>query len=674
SEQSNTPKLVVFTEYKDTLNYLYKKITCLLGKEEAVEVIHGSLLREERIKAQERFLNHAEVKILLATDAAGEGINLQRAHLMVNYDLPWNPNRLEQRFGRIHRIGQTEVCYCWNLVSADTKEGVVYKRLLEKIETARKALGGRVFNVLGKLHFEGRPLRELLLEAIQYNDSAEVRERLFKKIDGALDQTHLQELLEERALVRDIIDTTKLHQIRQEMERAEARKLQPHYVESFFLEAFKHLGGQIHEREGRRYEITRVPNKIIDRDREIGHGAPVSKRYERVTFEKELVAVRGKPQAAFLCPGHPLMDATIDIILEQNRDLLRKGTVLVDEINAHSLPRVLFYLEHSITDGHTTSIGEPRVASKRVLYVEIDCEGKICKLNYAPYLDYRPLREDEPSIEYLLSLPEFQWIDKELESKAVAYAVNGPAKDHFDEVRKQRHELIEKTRIAVKERLLREISYWDYTAEQLKLKELTNKPVGRITSQKAREKAEELSSRYQKRMEDLEKESRLNAQAPIVLGGVVVVPAGLLAKIKSDGDAESYTSPPTDTQASAAKAREIVMEIERKLGFIPVDKEAEKLGYDIESKNPSTGKLRFIEVKGRVSGADTITVTKNEILCSLNKPDDYILAVVEFIDNTDYKVYYVKNPFRREPDFGATSVNYKFSELIERGFNPVECE
>ena len=119
--------------------------------------------REERMKAQESFKHDPEVQVLIATDAAGEGINLQRAHLMVNYDLPWNPNRIEQRFGRIHRIGQTEVCHLWNLVAEETREGDVYRTLLEKLEQARQALGGQVFDVLGKLQFEGRPLRDLLI-------------------------------------------------------------------------------------------------------------------------------------------------------------------------------------------------------------------------------------------------------------------------------------------------------------------------------------------------------------------------------------------------------------------------------------------------------------------------------------------------------------------------------
>ena len=147
------------------------------------------MAREDRHKAQEAFRHDPAVQVLLATDAAGEGINLQRAHLMVNYDLPWNPNRLEQRFGRIHRIGQTEVCHLWNLVADQTREGDVYQRLLTKLEQARQALGGQVFDVLGKLEFEGRPLRELLLEAIRYGEQPEVRAHLDTAVDQALDHS-----------------------------------------------------------------------------------------------------------------------------------------------------------------------------------------------------------------------------------------------------------------------------------------------------------------------------------------------------------------------------------------------------------------------------------------------------------------------------------------------------
>ena len=162
-------------------------------------IIHGGLGREERRKAQESFTHDKDVEILVATDAAGEGINLQRAHLMVNYDLPWNPNRLEQRFGRIHRIGQTEVCHLWNLVAKDTREGEVYNCLLDKFNEECKALGGQVFNVLGQVMFDERPLRQLLLEAVRYGDQPEVKQRLLKVVNRSLETDRLRKLLESRA-------------------------------------------------------------------------------------------------------------------------------------------------------------------------------------------------------------------------------------------------------------------------------------------------------------------------------------------------------------------------------------------------------------------------------------------------------------------------------------------
>jgi superfamily II DNA/RNA helicase len=302
---SPSQKLVVFTEHRDTLSYLEVRVATLLGRKEAVVVIHGSMGREERMKAQESFKHDPEVQVLIATDAAGEGINLQRAHLMVNYDLPWNPNRIEQRFGRIHRIGQTEVCHLWNLVAKETREGDVYRTLLEKLEQARQTLGGQVFDVLGKIQFEGRPLRDLLIQAIRYGERPDVRARLTQAIVNAVDRPHLQELLEERALAHDVMDASRVARVREDMERAEARRLQPHYIESFFVEAFKHLGGTTRQRETRRYEVTHVPAPIRNRDRMIGTGEPVLPR-----------APQGRPLAAFVCPGHPLLDATLDLTLK----------------------------------------------------------------------------------------------------------------------------------------------------------------------------------------------------------------------------------------------------------------------------------------------------------------------------------------------------------------------
>lgn len=663
---SPSQKLVIFTEQRDTLNYLEQRITTLLGRKDAVVMIHGGMGREDRMKAQEAFRHDPTVQVLVATDAAGEGINLQRAHLMVNYDLPWNPNRLEQRFGRIHRIGQTEVCHLWNLIAEGTREGEVYRTLLEKLDEARKALGGQVFDVLGKLQFEGRPLRELLIEAIRYGEEPEVRGRLTKVVENAFNRSQIQDLLEERALAHDAMDASRVHRIREDMERADARRLQPHYIESFFLEAFQRLGGTAKQRESRRYEVTHVPPPVRNRDRLIGVGEPVMPRYERIAFEKALVAPQGQPPAAYVFPGHPLLDATIDLTLERHRDLLRRGTVLVDERDPGTSPRVLFYLEHSIQDAVSTRAGDRRIVSKRMLYVELNAAGESRHLQYAPYLDLRPLESSEPDVATILARPEAAWISRELEAKAQAHAIATIVPAHIADVRGRTIERIDKTEAAVKDRLTKEINYWDHRAEELRLQERAGRAPARLNSEEARKRADALQSRLEKRIEELRLERQLSPLPPVVLGGLLVVPAGLLAAM--GGHPTMAVAP--DTQASAARARAAIMEVERSLGFDPIDRETDKLGYDIESRVPGTGKLRFIEVKGRLAGGATITVTRNEILYSLNKPDDFILGIVEFHDDERHTVHYVRRPFQREPDFGVTSVNYDFAELLAKAETP----
>ena len=662
-----TPKLVIFTEHRDTLTYLQAKIGSFLGAQSTV-VIHGGMGRDDRRDAQEAFRHDPDVKILLATDAAGEGINLQRAHLMVNYDLPWNPNRIEQRFGRIHRIGQTEVCHLWNLVAEGTREGDVYRALLEKLEEARSALGGQVFDVLGKVVFDGRPLRELLVEAIRYGEDPERRAALTRIVENAFDRVRLQDLIEDRAIVPDTMDLSRVFRIREEMERAEARRLQPHYVESFFLEAFTQLGGTYRQRETRRYEITHVPAVIRNRDRNIGSGEPVRPRYERAVFEKPLIHPQGQAAAAFLCPGHPLLDAVLDLSLERNRDLLRRGTILVDDKDDGVAPRVLFYLEHALQDGSLTRSGERRVISKRLLYVEIDSQHNTRRLNYAPYLDYRPLAATDPTPETLRDHLEFVWVTKELESVAEAHAIEHAVPEHLTEVRTRRLQLIGKTEAAVKDRLTKEIGYWDHRAEQLKWQEQAGRPNARLNSNEARKRADELQGRLQRRMEALQKERQISPLPPVVVGGLLVIPAGLLRALS--GEAALNDGNNVDKQAVAARAREIVMAAERALGFEPTDREFDKLGYDIESRVPHTGRLRFLEVKGRAAGAETITVTKNEILYSLNEPDNFILAIVEFQEAATHRLHYVRRPFTKEPDFGVTSVNYDFADLLARAEAP----
>jgi SNF2 family DNA or RNA helicase len=519
-------KLVIFTEHRDTLTYLVERIRTLLG-------------RAERAAAQEAFTQDKEALILVATDAAGEGINLQRAHLMVNYDLPWNPNRLEQRFGRIHRIGQTEVCHLWNLVAVETREGEVFHTLLTKLAEEREALGGQVFDVLGDVLYDQRPLRDLIVEAIRYGDSPDVRARLFRVVDQALDREHLHTLLEERALTHEVMDVLRTRSIREEMERAAARRLQPHFIAAFFLEALGRLGGTYYERESHRYEITHVPRILRQRHSSAGR-ATILPRYECIVFEKERVTAPGKPQAALIAPGHPLLDATLDLVLEQQRDLLTQGAMLVDPGDLSENLRVLFYLEETIQDASQDSSGQRRVVSRQLHFLEMDESGHMHNAGYAPFLDYRPLTEEEHSCAATfnqdtrkgMSLPcDVSWLSGDLEGQARRYAITDLVPRHVAEVKARREAQIDKTSAAVNERLTTEISYWDNRAAQLKAQEAAGKPNARLNSQLARSRAEELLSRLERRMAELAQERKLSPLPPIVVGCALVTPQGLLNRL-----------------------------------------------------------------------------------------------------------------------------------------------
>ncbi|MGK5085467.1 helicase-related protein, partial [Bdellovibrionota bacterium FG-1] len=395
-------KLLIFTESRDTLNYLYDQIAGVVGGKEKIVTIHGGTSRDLRKAAQANFRNDPTVLVLLATDAAGEGVNLQNANLMVNYDLPWNPNRIEQRFGRIHRIGQTEVCHLWNMVAKNTREGEVFQRLFDKLEVQRKALGGRVFDVLGEA-FDGVSLKDLLIEAIRYGDSPEVKARQKQVIEGVLDTQHIQDILRRNALVEQHMGLEELYKVKDEMDRAEARKLQPYFIQSFFEESFRALKGEMKPRETGRWEIRHVPAQIIERDRAITTSrVPVTRVYERICFEKQFIRVDHKPMAELVHPGQPLMAAVTDIILENHRAKLREGAVLVDPADDSIEPRVVFMLDHSIRE----SAGDQRTVSQRLQFVGIDKDLKPANAGWAPHIDLRALKDEEkPLIADFMAAP-----------------------------------------------------------------------------------------------------------------------------------------------------------------------------------------------------------------------------------------------------------------------------
>jgi len=602
----NRRKLIIFTEPKDTLFYLHERVRSRIGKPDAVEVIHGGVTREERRKVVERFMQDKDLLVLIANDAAGEGVNLQRGHLMVNYDLPWNPNKIEQRFGRIHRIGQTEVCHLWNLVAADTREGEVYGRLLEKLEAAREALGGRVYDVLGEL-FEGNSLKDLLFEAIQYGERPDVKAKLFQAVDGAVDQNHLLELLQRRALTNDTMPAARVQEIRLDMERAEAQRLQPHHIQSFFIEAFTQLGGQIKPREEGRWEITHVPVSIRERDRQIGTGSPVQKKYERICFEKG--KVNQQPVATFVCPGHPLLEAVISIIREHYDHLMKQGAVLVDETDMGDDITAIFLLEHCVQDGRPTSHDKPHIISERLQFASIDKSGKATNAGIAPHLNLRPATANE--IKLVEDKLHEDWLRQDLEKAAVRFATVELAQHHVGEVKARRLPEIAKVEQEVRSRLKKEINFWDNRAAELREDERAGKKT-RLNWQNAQRRAEDIADRLKRRLELLEKERFISSQPPRVRGGMVVVPRGLLNErsIEPASLPNGFSEDPVARREIELKAMDAVMMAERALGNEPCDVSAQKVGYDILSYNPQSQHLRFIEVKGRIDGADTVMVTR----------------------------------------------------------------
>ncbi len=652
----NRRKLVIFTEHLDTLRYLHERLLGLLGRREALVCIHGGMSREERRQAQEQFLNDPETQILLATDAAGEGINLQRAHLMVNYDLPWNPNRLEQRFGRIHRIGQTEVCHMWNLVAEDTREGEVFLRLLIKLEQQRNALGGQVFDVLGKL-FRDKPLRELLIEAIRYGEQPEVRQKLFQKVDTELDITHLRQLIEERALITETYDWAYVQRERERLAYAETHRLHPHYIASFFIEAFRRLGGTIHEREPQRYAINHVPAEIRQHPTALGT-KPILQRYERVTFHKERIHQSGAPRAELLAPGHPLVDAVTSLILQKFGSQLEQGAILVDpRPTAPPEPRLLFLVELEIQDGRTDRSGNRVVVSRQLHFVEIDPQGNARFAGYAPHLDYRPLKEEERAlVQPLLQAP---WLQTTRESTIIQFAIKHLIPRHRQEVEQRLFPLLNKQEGEVRRRLQSQIDYWYKRAQELERREREGKPSDRLNSAQARERAKEYEQRLVRRLNEIDQQRQLSLQPPRIRAVALIVPERWLTERQSPAEPPLFAQ---ETEASERLAMEAVMAYERALGNEPSDVSHENRGYDILSRTPE-GHYRLIEVKGRVAGAETVTLTRNEILTALNNPDHYYLAIVPIEDGKALPPRYYHQPFRKEPDFSAHSVNYLISKL-----------
>ncbi|WP_231481775.1 MULTISPECIES: helicase-related protein [unclassified Microbacterium] len=654
-------KIIIFTEHRDTLDYLQAKISSLLGRADAVITIHGGTRREDRKVAREQFTHDPDTVVMLATDAAGEGLNLQRAHLMVNYDLPWNPNRIEQRFGRIHRIGQREVCHLWNMVAKDTREGDVFTRLLSKIDQMSIAYNGSLFNVLGDADaFQERSLRDLLIEAIRYGDRPETKAKLDHIIDASVSHG-LDDMLEERALHPEMFSALNLEEVRARMEKARERKLQPGYIAAFFIPALERLGGRIRRREKGRYEITRVPSRVVDFARRLNRWAPVTEQYERITFELDKKRVDGKAEAALIAPGHPLLHAVIETTIDDLGSVLKRGTVLVDRRDKQATePALMYAVEQRIQN----TASEPDTISHHFDYPQYSSDGTVTVSPAPPYLDYdRPQPEEASQLHEIVAS---DWAKANHEKLIRAQAFRHGLQPRIDEVRARLEIETARTRAQVQERLLAEINHWDREHNRLDALERGG-TVGRLRAETALVRSRQLDDRLEHRMRELDEATNVVALPSVVLGMALVVPSSMLAS-----EEEHPALFARNTEEVERRAVEATLSAERALGRRPLEMARNNPGYDIQSTD-ATGRMFYIEVKGRIEGSDTFTITTNEVTFAQTQGERHRLSLVSIspAGPAHDQIRYVTDAFgHMEPSDTTRSLNEEWRDYWDRGEEP----
>ena len=658
-------KLIIFTEHKDTLLYLEKKIGTLTGQPDSIRCIHGAVHREERLKIQNEFRNDPTVRFLIATDAAGEGVNLQNTNLMINYDLPWNPNRIEQRFGRIHRIGQTETCYLWNMVALGTREGDVFKRLFDKLKIQRADLGGRVFDVLGEV-FQDRSLKDILLESIR--DDGIRKAKALEDIDRSINAEHFRDVLTKEALCQDILSNEKILSVKRRMEEAEARRLQPFYVQSFFNEALIKLGGSIGARGHGRFEIKHVPAVLqnyrpVDRNGDVIR-LPIASRYDRICFDKSAVDVNegyGSKKAEFIHPGHPLLQAVVQEIQKKFGESLEKGAVFIDpQDDEGQEPRIMALVEMTLHEE-----AEPhRVVSKQLKFYFVSKEGEVTGSGFAPHLDLKSLTKEE---ERILKGEIEKASSMSLAKEKLNSAAQRDSKEFLDSTQSERNIRLDRIQTQVRRRLTTAIINLDRKLPELRRKHRDNpKPGDEARIEKTNNQIRNLRERLEARQTLLEAQKTIYQDRPKVQGYALVIPQGILNRL------QGHEISVIDVQARRRiekLAMEAVIKAEKSIGYIPVDCSKENKGWDIVSTPQSgVGETRFIEVKGRHGGAvdDTIHASKNEVLQGFNLKDKFLLAYVEVEGDYAQEPLYIRNPFDQQPGWAESGRDFSIKSLLTR--------
>ena len=591
-------KLLIFTEFKDTLEALKRR----LGEWGfACAVIHGQMNLQERIAQERRFRD--EVQVMVATDAAGEGVNLQFCRLMVNYDLPWNPNRLEQRMGRIHRYGQRRDCFIFNLLYPETREGKVLQRLMEKLDRMRQRLGDTVYDVIGTL-LEGIHLEDLIMEAILKGDSPELERVLEVDIERRIEE--FRQILQENALVSHHIDLSAVQKGDAESLRW---RLVPWDVERFTRLAVQTVGGQLTQdrRHPKVFRIS-VPREFL---KQHGLQDEIFARGLRIAFERP---VARKENAEFFAPGHPLLEALIDHQLTKHRPV---RTILMDEKGRDGS---LWLYRLQIQDG----AGRP--ALERLIALFCDRQtGEIREVDPRMLWELQPLPEDASLPDELLAALSIAHESAKTFALTSLQTVLNEAKQ-----RRERETSIKERWLTMSfDALIKEANekLFDYYRRRDEEGEDM-----RLAIQQEEENLKSLVREQKERLEELQKERQLMPLEPQLEAVALIVPNTLVTK-PAGADEEAKR------QVEEAGIK-VAMEYERGQGRTPEDVSDQFLGYDLVSRSET--ETRYIEVKAFAT-TGTVELTPHEWQMAQRLQDAYWLYVVENA-LTEPKLHIVQNP------------------------------
>jgi superfamily II DNA or RNA helicase len=623
--QRTGEKLLVFTESRETLEYLAEK---LKGWGYSVVTLHGGMNLDARIRAEHEFRERAQV--MVSTEAGGEGINLQFCSLMVNYDIPWNPNRLEQRMGRIHRYGQQKEVHIYNLVAADTREGKVLEALFRKLERIQDALGSdRVFDVIGEV-MPGRSLKELIVEAIA---NRRTLDEIIAEIEAVPDEEAVRKAREAvlEGLATRHID---LQRVLGEDRRARENRLVPEYIERFFERACKFLNIPLERRRDGLWRVPNVPYEIRNVSQEFRHRfGEVFREYGKLAFDKTTARRR---EATFIAPGHPLLEAVIERLLAECVDDVRRGAVFADPDGR--LDGWLFFLEGELRDGTN------QVAGKRIFALYRSVGGDLRLINPSILWDLKPYGKQQ---EIETHVREDEIITYAIEQVLESYRSELLAERERDAAIKRKYGLRSLEQMILES----EAKLIDYETRRAKGENLPDVEV--LNEQRRKE---ELHARKQALEEEIRRETSLLPSAPKVLGVVRVVPKPATDEaVRSDAEIEAI-------------GMQVAMEYEREKGRLPEDVSTQNLGYDIRSTSLS-GEVRYIEVKARAT-TGAIVLTPNEWLMAQRLGNEYWLYVVENAA-TQPRLRIIQNPAAKlQPEEVVEVVRYvvkNWKEVSDEG-------